>query len=308
MTLLVLATALGCNGSDGSGTDGNDSYPAVDPIPYEPALDDGVAEPSLDGLAEAITRSAGVAYSFHADPVVATYLTILSEGDEYCPQLYEKEGGAVWYSGCSSSNGTSYYGYGYQYDYVDMEQDGTIFNGSQIFGQWTLIDKAGQTFYGDGIALSLVGRTDQGEGKIYYSAIQGAFQWTGASHEDWLFDGDSAGITVYAVDYADYDIRYVQFLGSVQVEAASGIFAVAFDNDIGTLIESDGLGAECFGEPGGVNAIWYEVAFDGPTSDGKSLGDASRCDGCGDVTVNGELLGSVCPDFSTWMSWGVSPW
>ncbi len=296
MTALVLATALGCHGSEGSSTDGQDTYVPDDPLPYEPALDVDVAEPSLEGLAEAITQAAGVAYSFHADPVVDAYDAIMSAGDEYCPQVYEKEGGAVWYSGCSSSSGTSYAGFGYQYDYVDFaDENGTVFNGAQIYGQMTLTDAAGRTFHGDGVAMSLVGHTDQGAGKVFYSGITGAFQWTGARDESWLFQGDSAGITVYAADYESYGLRYVQFLGSVQVEEAGGIFAVAFDNDIGTLIESDGLGAECWAEPGGIisvrdpNAIWYDVAFDGPTSDGASLGDPTRCDGCGEVTVNGEL-------------------
>jgi hypothetical protein len=312
MTVLVLATALGCHGSDPSGAD--DSYTADEPLPYDPDLDDDIAEPSLDGLADAISQAAPVAYAFHADPVVDAYDAILSSGDDYCPQLYEKDGGAVWYSGCSSTNGTSYSGYGYQYEFVDFDSDGVIYNGAQVFGQMTLTDAKGRIFHGDGQAMSMVGLSDKGEGHVFYSGITGAFQWTGAGTESWLLDGDSAGITVYAVDYPNYGVRYVQLVGSVQVEEPTGIFAVSFDNDIGTLIESDGLGGKCSLEPGGVlsvrdpNAIWYEVAFDGPTSDGSTLGDPERCDGCGDVTVEGEILGSICPDFSTWTSWETSPW
>ena len=311
MTVFVLATAFGCHGSDGS--EARDSYTADTPLPYEPNLDVEVAEPSLDGLAEAIARSAQVAYAFNAGPVVDAYELLLSSGDEYCPQLYEKEGGAVWYSGCSSTTGISYSGYGYQYDYVDMESGGTVYNGAQIYGQMTLTDASGQVFRGDGGAMSLVGYAAEGGGNVFYSGITGAFQWTAAPASSWLHDGDSAGITVFAMDYPKYGVRFLQLAGSVQVDEERGIFSVAFDPD-GTLFQSDGLGAQCVAEPGGVisvrdpDAIWYEVAFDGPTSDGKSLGDASRCDGCGDVIVEGEVIGSVCPDFSTWMSWESSPW
>jgi hypothetical protein len=311
MNALVLATALGCHGSESS--DSQDTYTAETPLPYEPDLDVETVEPSLDGLAEAIARSAGVAYAFHAGPIVDAYELLLSSGDEYCPQLYQKEGGSVWYSGCSATSGTIYSGYGYEYAYVDFQQDGTTYNGAQIFGQMTLTDASGQVFHGDGGAMSLVGHTDDGLGNVFYSGITGAFQWTAADEETWLHEGDSAGITVFAMDYPDYGVRFVQLIGSVQVEGERGIFAVSFDGDVGTLFQSEGLGAECDSEPGGVlsvrdpDAIWYEVAFDGPTSDG-SLGDASRCDGCGDVTVEGEVIGSICPDFSTWLSWESSPW
>ena len=312
MTALVLATAFGCHGSDGSGTE--DSYTADTPLAYEPDLDVEVAEPNLDGLAEAIARSAGVAYSFHADPVVDAYTLLMSSGDEYCPQLYEKEGGAVWYSGCSSTSGTSYSGFGYSYEYVDMVDGGTTYNGAQIYGQMTLTDASGQIFRGDGVAMSLLGHTAEGNGTVFYSGITGAFQWTAAPQSTWLHDGDSAGITIFAMDYPDYDVRFVQFAGSVQVEEERGIFAVAFDSEVGTLIQSEGLGSECTDEPGGVisvrdpDAIWYDVVFDGATSDGISTGDASRCDGCGDAIVEGEVIGSVCPDFSTWLDWESSPW
>jgi hypothetical protein len=311
MTAFVLATALGCHGSDGSGA--QDSYTADTPLPYEPNLDVEIAEPSLEGLAEAIAKSANAAYAFHADPVVDAYESLLSAGDDYCPQVYEKEGGAVWYSGCSSTTGTSYTGFGYEYDYVDMESGDTVYNGARIYGQMTLTDASGQIFRGDGSAMSLVGSASGGAANVFYSAITGAFQWTAAPETSWLHEGDSAGITVFAIDYPNYGMRFVQLAGSVQVEEASGIFAVAFSPD-GTLFQSDGLGAACTLEPGGTlsvrdpDAIWYDVAFDGPTSDGKSLGDASRCDGCGDVVVEGEVIGSVCPDFSTWMSWESSPW
>jgi hypothetical protein len=311
MTTFVLATALGCHESEHGPAE--DTYTAETPLPYEPDLDVEIAEPSLDGLAEAISRAAEVAYSFDAAPVVDAYELLLASGDEYCPQLYEKAGGSVWYSGCSSTTGTSYSGFGYEYSYVDLEQDGTTYNGAQIYGQMTLTDASGHVFHGDGVAMSLVGHIEEGNGKVFYSAITGAFQWTAAPLDTWLYDGDSAGITVYAMDYPDYGVRLVTLAGSVQVEEERGIFAVAFDNEVGTLIQSDGLGASCTAEPGGVisvrdpDAIWYEVAFDGPTADG-SPGDASRCDGCGDVTAEGELLGSICPDFSTWMSWESSPW
>jgi len=311
MTAFVLATALGCHGSDGSGA--RDSYTADTPLPYEPNLEVETAEPSLDGLAEAIARSAKVAYTFHADPVIDAYDLLLASGDDYCPQVYEKEGGAVWYSGCSSTSGTSYSGFGYQYDYVDLEQGGTVYNGAQISGQMTLTDASGQVFRGDGTAMSLLGYATAGGGNVFYSGITGAFQWTAAPVTSWLHEGDSAGITVFAMDYPTYGVRFVQLVGSVQVEEESGIFAVAFSPD-GTLFQSEGLGAACATEPGGTisvrdpEAIWYDVAFDGPTSDGESLGDASRCDGCGDVIVEGEVIGSVCPDFSTWMSWESSPW
>ena len=96
MTAFVLATALGCHGSE-PGTE--DSYTAETPLPYEPNLEGEIAEPSLDGLAEAIAGSAEVAFSYHADPVIDAYDYLLASGDDYCPQLYEKTGGSVWYSG-----------------------------------------------------------------------------------------------------------------------------------------------------------------------------------------------------------------
>jgi hypothetical protein len=309
MTAFVLATALGCLGSDESGAE--DSYTAETPLPYEPNLDESMAEPSLDGLAEAIARSAEVAYGFHADPIIDAYDLLRSTGDDYCPQLYEKENGSVWYSGCTATNGNSFSGFGYELIFDGKDSGGTLYYGGQIYGQMTMTDASGQIFRGDGTAMSLLGYASGG-GNIYYSSVTGAFQWTAAPVTSWLHEGDSTGITVYAQDYPMYDVRLVQIQGSVQVEEKTGLFAVAFD-PIGTLYESDGLGAACTSEPGGTlsvrdpNAIWYDVAFDGPTSDGFP-GDASRCDGCGDVSVEGEVIGSICPDFSTWMSWESSPW
>jgi hypothetical protein len=251
---------------------------------------------------------------FHADPVVDAYDLLLSSGDDYCPQLYKKDGGSVWYSGCSSSSDTSYSGFGYELVFDDMDSGGIVYNGAQIYGQMTLTDASGQVFRGDGTAMSLLGYAADGGGNVFYSSVTGAFTWTAAPETSWLHEGDSAGITVYAMDYPLYDVRLVQLQGSVQVEEQNGhLFAVAFDAN-STLLESEGLGAACAAEPGGTisvrdsNAIWYDVAFDGPTSDGTFLGDASRCDGCGDVTVEGEVLGSVCPDFSDWLSWESSPW
>jgi hypothetical protein len=193
-----------------------------------------------------------------------------------------------------------------------MESLGFFWNGAQVYGQMTVTDPSGETFRGDGFAMALLGYTAEG-GAGFYSSVTGAFQWTAAPPTSWLHEGDSAGLTVLVVAFPSYR-RMVQLQGSVQVEEESGLFAVAFAPESGTLLETDGLGAECAKEPGGTlsvrdpNGIWYDVAFDGPTADGKSLGDASRCDGCGDVTVEGEVIGSVCPDFSTWMSWESSPW
>jgi len=309
MTAFVLTTALGCLGSEESGPE--DSYTADTPLAYEPNLDEEIAEPSLDGLAEAIARSAKVAYTLHADPIVDAYDLLLSTGDDYCPQLYEKKGGSVWYSGCTSTNGISFSGFGYESIFDNTESGGVVYNGAQVYGQMTLTDASGQVFHGDGSAMSLVGYADGG-GNIFASAVTGAFQWTAAPVTSWLHEGDSAGISVFIGDYPTYGVRFVQLSGSVQLEEKSGLFAVAFD-PISTLFETDGLGAACTSEPGGTisvrdpNAIWYDVAFDGPTSDGFP-GDASRCDGCGDVTVEGEVIGSVCPDFSTWMDWESSPW
>ena len=64
---------------------------------------------------------------------------------------------------------------------------------------------------------------------------------------------------------------------------------------------------DCLAEPNGtqhvqVNGAWVYIEWHGDL-----LGEPDRCDGCGDAYAQGEAIGQVCADYSSWLDWTSSP-
>lgn len=315
MTSLAILSLVACkkdepvDSSLGTQPIETDTYEADDPLPYEPGLEDPTPDPSADGLDVVLEQAGEVALSYSAEPAVAGYVALMDSGaDKSCPTLYDKQGASLWYESCSGKNG-SFGGYAYAYFYEDESDGNYLWTGAAVNGVMSIVDDQGNTFLGEGTAQFLSGVTKDGQGFAWQSYAQGAFTWTDADPDSWVFAGDSASVGWYALHYPKYDAKALLFYGGVTIEVDEAIYAVAFDEN---LMADELIGSACPEEPGGTisvrdaNGLWYDVVFDGPK--GEDPGDASRCDGCGDVFFRDELIGTTCPDLTSWLSWEDQPW
>lgn len=249
-----------------------------------------------------------------ADPVLDAYNTALESSDEGCPAWYELDGNTFWYASCTASSGMSFDGYGFTYLYQqeDIFGDGALWDAELISGVATIRNDAQQTLHIGGQAYRGTGYNAQYNGDLWVSQVVGGFYWDWAQAEGtWLGDGIESNLTLYAIDYPDWEARYFYIAGSATGlgEGASAVETTAL------VVIDEGMaavqGLNCAAEPIGAVAVrdaggaWWEVAFD--RADFVNLPE-SLCDGCGTVWYQGEAVGEACMDAASLNQWEGTPW
>jgi hypothetical protein len=143
--------------------------------------------------------------------------------------------------------------------------------------------------------------------QVVSSALYGGFygEGTGSGWLDGMADAASLSISLYGYTIPSVGGILVGAEGSTVV----GEHAVIFT---GVQMGNEQIGSLCGIEPGGTVQMrdgygrWVDITFHGPQME-VGGGDPQQCDGCGDVTLEGEPVGQVCPDLTPWYQWELLP-
>lgn len=308
----MLTVLLACAGSDPVAEPSAELPPAYDVSDYTD-VERPTASFDQDRVEEALQVAIDEVLWTAATPVLDGYAAGMAYAEADCPTLYDVDGNTVWYDYCTTSAGATFSGYGFYYLYenADAFGDGVLYDGAVVSGLGEIISPDGDAVVVGGTAGLLEGSTETYD--VYISLVQGSFSWDGDGAEHtWLDEGLQPSLQVYAVVAPDYDAHVLTVTGGLDgLTDASGQrldLATVSLNDIS--IADEVVGSPCDQEPGGSIALrdgsgtWFSIAFD-IDEDNVLTG---RCDGCGEVTLNGEVVGEACADFSPWLDWGDRPW
>jgi len=289
-----------------------DQNPVTDSATREPQqapylLDDSDGAPvAVDrpAVEAALAAAVSAARGTNAQPALNSYASAVSGASAACPSRYTDSNGLpYWNDACTTEGGTSFSGYGYAIDYVNTDNgDGYLWTGSGLYTAATVTTPESLTFTGSGSAYALRGVASDGT-IVYYSVVNGQFTWDGAEAAGTWLTGTSPGMTMWLSENAETHGAY--FNGSVPITAPGFDVAVLEE----TSIASANAGWPCPGEVSGsvsvhsVAGVWYEVVFDGGWTQ-----DATTCDQCGTVWVDGVAQAEACVDASAWVDWEGSPW
>lgn len=250
-----------------------------------------------------------------AQPILDGYGEAMSQAEEGCPSLYELNGNLFWYDSCTTSSGTSFSGYGFYYVYEDVDYlgDGTPFDGAVVYGLGQIESPDGTSIEVGGSAGALVGTSSDGV-TLYISSVQGSFAWDSPeAAETWMAEGLHPSLTSYAAVVTAYDVHYVSLDGGLDglFDARGDAVPLPTATLNSVVLADEVVGFGCDQEPAGTISLrspqgaWFNVTFD-VSSDDYSL--TGVCDGCGEVSYDGEVVGEACADFSPWLDWGDNPW
>jgi hypothetical protein len=276
--------------------------------------DEGQQElPPLDlpALEAALEEAALAVLVWDAQPVIEAYSGVLvSSGSLACPPLVEDGyGNTYWQGYCESDDGTTFggylsdYGYDSTYDpYSDMFLTGRSLAGNvALQGPLGLLDLEGQASFIEGVS-------SDGSLLVVSSTLYGGFYGEGPAGAGWLGSlQDAASLSVSLFGYT------LPAVGGILVGAEGSVVvgehAVIFH---GMQMGNAQIGSLCATEPGGTAEMrdaygrWVDIVFHGPQAEIDG-GDPQQCDGCGDVTWEGEPVGQVCPDLTPWYQWELLP-
>lgn len=311
MILLFLACA-------GSRTAAPDTGQVQVPPAYDVAdyTDDQRPSASFDqeavesSLQAAIDEALGAA----AQPVLDGYGEAMAWSEDDCPSLYEVDGNLFWYDQCTTTAGASFSGYGFYYVYegVDYLGDGTPFDGAVVYGLGEIDSPDGTRIEVGGSAGALVGTSSDGV-TLYISSVQGSFDWDSPeAAETWMGEGLRPSLSTYAAVVLAYDVHYVSLDGGLDglTDARGEAVPLPTATLDSVVLADEVVGFGCDQEPAGTISLrspdgaWFSVTFD--VADDYSL--TGVCDGCGEVSYDGAVVGEACADFSPWLDWGDSPW
>lgn len=295
--------------------------PELTPSPYIVEEDDPPV-PALtnEQVGDAIGDAVNRIFEFNAAPVVRAYKAAADTTDAACPDYYNDGTNTYWYDYCWTESGTYYAGYGFLYQYQNLDGgDGYLYNGDYFYLVADVTNAAGYTFSGSGAAYDVVltheGTDTSAPHTVSYSVIQGVFAYDGPEVAGtWMTEGVTPDLTLSVYDVPEatspyYNGQYLTIQGGVS-GLGGDLGTVIFD---GAIIFSEMMGSTCTIEPSGTISArdnagqWYDVLFDGPTEYGEQV-DPELCDGCGQVWYRGEPLGEACVDFSHLLDWSGRPW
>ncbi|MCK6504361.1 hypothetical protein L6R53_13325 [Myxococcota bacterium] len=271
-----------------------------------PYLTEGEEDPAPDVDLEALGLSLSDALAhlldYTARDVVSAYQAVTDGMDGDCPEWFESEGLPYWYDSCQSADGTRFEGYAYLVplsDYVDT--DGTVYDGSQLYGIASVVDEDGRAFQARGGAGIFDATTLDGA-RVSYSYMEAGFS-DSAAEGTWLADALDPALVTWTAWYEEVDGRATSVDGTV-TGMTGGIEVLVLDQ----VVLSDEALAGCALEPSATLSVldgegqWLDLVFaaEGPEDPG--------CDGCGTAWAHGQSLGTVCADFTTLLDWEQSPW
>ncbi len=297
-----------------SDPDGPSSW---DPDPYLPDGTDTAAY-SQSEMEAALAIGLETVLTLSPEPLFDAYDGAMRDQEAYCPAYYEVDGNTFWYSSCTTTSGTWYSGYGFDYIYEDvaLDESGNLWDMRAVSGAATVRDASGATFHLGGGVQSGSSIGDDGW-HVQLNTVQGSFRSDAPDlGETWLGRGVSPYHYAYVgsnpdLDSGDGPARYI-FVQS----AVGNINAEGLSIDIADLLmATEDVGWPCALEPMATISVrlptgaWYTVSFDiEDTSRGgwRLTGD---CDGCGEVTDNrGDVVGEACIDATPILDWETAPW
>lgn len=249
-----------------------------------------------DGLDDVLVATLGL----DAAPALAAYDEVMRFSAGACPGSYTYPAyyGQVetWYAQCETNGGAVYSGYAS--DYQDEGYDLTTGRGYRgLYAEATVVAPDGDTWSG-------VGYWARGEygGTGYvdlYLELDGVLAYDGATVADsWIGQDIVPSVSIhraYPLDHAwhviEIDGSFTGLAGAVDTAAFVG---VALQGNYGCAEPTGTISLRT------TDADWYDLAFSGDPS------DPDGCDGCAEARWRGEEMGTVCGDFSPWMT-GVTP-
>ncbi len=228
------------------------------------------------------------------------YGSVLRGGDPSCPWRSNAYAGQdYWEDDCDAGDGSRWFGWALS----SRARDVRVFSEQRIYrdvgwyyGNARVLTPAGWVFEGWGSAELRSWEAEDGQSSGFYAAMAGTFTWTG-ENPGWLGDLHNHG---WALDgYLDAAGRVLTAQGGLSMLNGE-IDAFAFDG-----LRFDEPATGCLAEPAGTVRLhhgdlqrWYGVHFDPTVS----------CDGCGEITLQGEVIGQACMDWSFFVDWAVQPW
>jgi len=289
----------------------DDADPDVpEPTPYIVEDDEGEeVEVELDAVAADLQRTLDTLWQVNAGPVLDAYAAVEADQTETCPRTYVNAGNEYWFDTCTTTDGTSFSGYGFFYDYVDYPIN------EQFTGRMTVLNGAARVDTADGYALDIAGTAQLIEAAhvsqpafVWRSDLRGTFDWDGPEAEGtWLETDLAPDFSIQAYHREDLAGSMISLEGGLSGTGTAS--AYVFD---GVSVIDRSLGGMCPQEGSGTvsvrtdEGVWVDILFDGP--DPQTFeGDPAECDGIGRAFYRGQELGPVEVDFSTLFFQGA-PW
>jgi hypothetical protein len=285
----------------------------IEPSPWSFDDDDTPSDTvDLAGAGRALDAAVVEILELDSRPIVDAYRGLFLDGRSLdCPDLTDDgNGGLYWNDGCSSLEGTYFGGYLSHYVLDGAYQDDLILYGDTLGGVVTVIDAAGRTLDLEGDVSWVEGVSTDGLLEIVASVVSGGFYYSGGDATGWLREGRQAvtvGLTGIRIPIVDGTAVVVE--GAVNTTADGQPWSAMF---LANTVGNAAAGSACDQEPGGTIELrdpsgrWIDITFHGPNLE-DDPGDPTRCDGCGDATVDGEPVGEICADFTPWMTWEALP-
>lgn len=255
---------------------------------YDAAAVEGMATERLQAL-----------FGINPYPLYEAYNLAMDAQDRDCPGTYEIAGVIGWGAECRTASGWDFWGRSQALYAQDVEIEGTRY---ENFG--SLLTNARMTSP-DGEVLRIVGYGDLHETladdstRAIYSYLLGEFSWSGPGSEDtWLTESLAVALIVES-SWHDSGVHTLRIDGGVSTIGKDDPTLNALD----LVMTSAVTRTDCVAEPTGALQLvtrdpqTYRITFDG-----------TACDGCGDVSFDGEILGSACFDFSEMLDWEGRPW
>ena len=284
--------------------DGPAPYLAPEADPPAPTADlaeiTAAAQAALDGVR-----------GYSARPLHLAYTAAMTGEEPACPDRFANDYGSYWYDSCTSSAGTTFSGYAFDYtaEAVFDPTYGLTYTYWTLYGAGTVTDPLGALTLA-GSAFWLDGWTEDGQVLYWQTGVFGTFSSDSpAGDGSWLADGGSdPALTLTATSYPAYQANYLSIDGGYSGFGDGG-WAASFD---GLELMDALLGTGCPAEPGGAMAVraadggWYDLLFQGATSLAPASGEG--CDGCADVYFAGEPIGLACVDLTAALGWEAAPW
>ncbi len=312
LLLLVIGAATACVEETAVG--GSDR---PTPSPYEPDVTEPTSAPSLtpELASAAVPQLLGAVAEFRLEEAYAAYAAFwaLADGDD-CPEreAYQTATGedVFWYSdGCTTAEGTYFYGSGAHTVAETTDADGTV---TRIVafgddGAYFEVRTADGRFLSGSPSVELYSVRSPDGSTTYEAYVAGAMaadETTGAASA-WLRGEQEGSFSLFAFeDAAGY--RYAGLYG-LSLVTAPGAAVAAFaapelgaDNTAGCAMRA---GVVSMRDPAGA---WHDAVF-GVEDDGSP----ASCDACADLSHAGAPLGSFCAPagaFEALLGWEVAPW
>lgn len=272
------------------------------PSAYAPALQDegeqaplGVAE-LTEGLAALITDLVHLDPLIHHDAYTQVFWTYADEPAR-CPEVGVHNGQDYWRADCTTPAGAQFNGFN-----LNIRAGGwpdgplRVRRFDWVTGHSFIVDPAGYRFQSFGDVELRV--SDHSDGfALIDGFVFGDFAWEHPSAAGTWLQRPASHEIYFA--FEDHGARRATTLSGRVTYLEGPVLAANF----APLFFANGPG-ECALEPvGGALDLrdragrWYRLEY--------GEGD---CDGCGEASLDGELIGEVCGDFRPFTAWVGWPW